>query len=171
MTTTESTATLTGAWTIDADRSHVAFTVKHMGFMNEAGTMPISEGTIVVGEDLGASTVTADLDPTGFDTGNAKRDNHVRSSDFLDIEQFPTAHYRSIGVEARGASFSVHGELTVHGQTRPVTLVGEVTSNDDGEAAITASTTVNRSDFGVTKMPGFIVGKDLAIELEIVATR
>ena len=53
MTTTESTATLTGAWTIDADRSHVAFTVRHMGFMNEAGTMPISEGTIVVGEDPG----------------------------------------------------------------------------------------------------------------------
>jgi polyisoprenoid-binding protein YceI len=172
MTTTEPTAaTLTGTWTIDTARSTVGFTVKHMGFMNASGTMAIREGKITVGEDLEVSSVEVELDPAGFDTGNPKRDEHVRSGDFLDVEQFPSAGYRSTSVEARGTSFTVHGELTVHGQTRPVTLVGELSSTDGGDATFTASATVSRHDFGVTKMPALMVGKELAIELEIIATR
>jgi polyisoprenoid-binding protein YceI len=75
------------------------------------------------------------------------------------------------GSQTRGASFTVHGELTVHGQTRPVDLVGELGSTESGDAAFTASATVSRHNFGVTKMPAFVVGKDLAIELEIIARR
>ena len=171
MTTTESSPTLAGTWTIDPDRSSVTFTVKHMGFMKASGTMPIREGRIVVGQDVASSSVEAELDPAGFDTGNANRDEHVRGDDFLDVEQFPSARYESTGVETRGSSFTVHGELTVHGRTRPVTLVGETTSASAGDAAFTASATVARHDFGVTKMPAFVVGKDLAIELTIAATR
>ena len=171
MTTTDLSTTLTGTWTIDPARSSVGFTVKHMGLMNATGTMPVREGRIVIGEDLEASSVDAELDPAGFDTGNPKRDEHVRSDDLLDVEQFPSARYQSTSVETGGSSFTVHGELTVHGQTRPVTLVGELTSTEHGEAAITASATVRRHDFGVTKMPAFVVGRDLAIELTIVATR
>ncbi|MFA9564510.1 MAG: YceI family protein [Acidimicrobiales bacterium] len=172
MTTTEPTTTaLTGTWTIDAARSTVGFSVKHLGFLRVSGTMPIGEGKITVGEDLEAASVTVELDPAGFDTGTEKRDEHVRSGDFLDVEQFPSASYRSTGVEQRGTSFTVHGELTVHGQSRPVTLVGETTSAGDGEAAFTASATVDRHDFGVSKMPGFVAGKHVAIELEIIVTR
>lgn len=172
MTSTELTTTaLTGTWTIDAARSTVGFTVKHMGFMKASGTMPVREGKITVGEDLESSSVEAELDPAGFDTGNPKRDEHVRSGDFLDVEQFPSAGYRSTSVEARGGSFTVHGELTVHGQTRPVTLVGELSSTAGGDAAFTASATITRHDFSVSKMPTFVVGRDVAIELEIIATR
>jgi polyisoprenoid-binding protein YceI len=172
MTTTEATSSaLTGTWTIDTGRSTVGFTVKHLGLMKASGSMPISEGTITLTEDLGSSSVEAELDPAGFDTGNDKRDDHIRNDDFLDVEQFPSAGYRSTSVEVRGASFTVHGELTLHGETRPVILIGEITSTDDGSAAFTASATVNRSDFGVSKMPGFVVGRDVAVELEIVATR
>lgn len=171
MTTTEPTSTLTGTWTIDTGRSTVGFTVKHMGFMKASGTMPIRQGSITVAEDLESSSVEAELDPAGFDTGNDKRDEHVRGADFLDVEQFPSGGYRSTSVEARGASFTVHGDLTVHGQTQPVTLVGEITSTENGDAAFTASATLSRHDFGVAKMPAFVVGRDLAIELKIIATR
>ena len=171
MTSTELHSNVTGTWAIDPRQSRVAFTVGHMGFMKASGTLPITEGSIVVGEDPTASSVEAQLDPAGFDTGNPKRDEHVRSADFLDVEQFRTAGYRSTGVEVRGTSFTVHGELTVHGQTRPVTLVGELASTADGDASFTASATVSRHEFGVTKMPAFVVGKELTIDLEVVATR
>ena len=82
MTTTEPTANaLTGTWTIDAARSTVGFTVKHLGLMKASGSMPIREGTITVAEDLESSSVEAELDPAGFDTGNPKRDEHVRGGD------------------------------------------------------------------------------------------
>jgi polyisoprenoid-binding protein YceI len=180
MTTAASTLTpgyVAGIWDIDPVHSDVSFTVRHMMVSKVRGRFAGFSGEIVTGSDITGSTVTATIDASSIDTGNAQRDGHVRSADFFDVENHPTWTYRSTGVRADGDGIVVDGELTIKGVSRPVPLTLEVNGfGPDAyggvRAGFSASTTINRNDFGVDiAMPldggGVVVGEKVRIDLEI----
>jgi polyisoprenoid-binding protein YceI len=170
---------LAGTWDIDPVHSDVSFTVRHMMVSKVRGRFGAFSGEIVTGEDLTGSSVTASIDAASIDTGNGQRDNHVRSADFFDVQNYPTWTFRSTGVRADGADLVVDGELTIKGVTRSVPLaveVGGIGPDGGGGTRIgfSATTTIDRNDFGVDiKMPldgsGVVVSDKVQIALEIEA--
>ncbi len=181
VTTTLPTETLTGTWIIDASHSEAGFTTRHAGIAKVRGSVAIVEGTIVVGEDLTTSSVTAVLDPTTIDTRDANRDGHLRSADFFDVESFPTWTFVSTSVAAKSGDYVVTGDLTIHGVTRSVELDLEFngTATDpfgNARAGFSASTEISRKDFGLTwnaalETGGFLVSDNVKVALEISAIK
>jgi polyisoprenoid-binding protein YceI len=179
-TPTISTAQTT--WTIDPGHSVVELAVKHMMFSTVKGRFRSVAGTIALDEaNLSASSVTAEIEAASIDTGESARDTHLRSADFLDAERFPAITFRSTEVVSQGRGrFVVVGDLTIHGVTREVSLeaelVGTGTDPWGGQrAGFAATTTINRSDFGLTwnqalEAGGVLVSDQIKISLEIQAT-
>jgi polyisoprenoid-binding protein YceI len=109
------------------------------------------------------------IEASSVNTNEPNRDNHVRSADFLDVENFPNITFQSTAVRSEGDRFSIDGELTIRGATRPVTLDVEVngfTPDPYGgtRAGFSATTEINRQDFGVS-YNGPIPGADNAMVL------
>src|SRR3954462_13851654 len=105
MTSTTATALptglTTGTWAVDASHSEAAFTVRHAGISKVRGTVGITEGTVVVGEDLTTTSVSVTLDPATVTTGDANRDGHLKSGDFFDVEKF--GQWTFVSAEVRPA--------------------------------------------------------------------
>ena len=114
-TATPSTTAAATTWAIDPAHSVVELAVKHMMFSTVKGRFANVAGTIVLDEaNLGASSVTAEIDAASIDTGEPQRDGHLRSADFLDVDNFPTITFRSTGVVPQGRSrFVLVGDLTI----------------------------------------------------------
>ena len=181
--TTSTTSTipgyLVGTWTIDPAHSDVSFSVKHMMVSKVRGRFSAFEGELVTAEDPLQSSVTATIDMASIDTNQAQRDAHIRSADFFEVETHPTMTYRSTGIRPDGEDFLVDGELTLKGVTKPVTLTLELggfgpDAFGGTRAGFSASTTINRRDFGVDiSMPmdggGVVVGDKITINLDIQA--
>ncbi|MFP5370122.1 MAG: YceI family protein [Actinomycetes bacterium] len=170
---------IAGTWSIDPVHTDVSFTVRHMMVSKVRGKFHGVKGTIVLAEDPLASEVTADIDMASIDTGNAQRDEHIRSADFFEVVKYPTMSFRSTGIRSDGDDFTVTGDLTLHGVTKPVDLTLEIngfTKDPYGgtRAGFTAATQINRRDFGITiDMPmdggGAVVGDKIQVILEIEA--
>jgi polyisoprenoid-binding protein YceI len=168
-----------GTWAIDLAHSDVSFSVRHMMVSKVRGHFTRFEGDILVGEDQLASSVAAKIDVSSIDTRDEGRDNHLRSADFFDLEKYPTITYQSTGVRQDGDGFVVHGDLTLHGVTRPVDLqleVNGVSPDPYGgtRAGFSATTEISRKDFGIDlQMPldggGVVVGDKIQISLEVEA--
>jgi polyisoprenoid-binding protein YceI len=168
-----------GTWDIDPVHSDVSFTVRHMMVSKVRGRFGSFSGQIVTGEDVTDSSVSATIDATSIDTNNEQRDNHIRSADFFDVANHPTWTFASNAVRVDDGDLLLDGELTIKGVTRPVTL--SLTAEGFGpdayggtRAGFSASTTINRADFGVDiSMPldggGVVVGDKVTINLEIEA--
>jgi polyisoprenoid-binding protein YceI len=110
---------VSGRWVIDPVHSDISFTVRHLMVSRVRGRFVRFTGEIVSGAAPSASTVVAEIDMTSIDTGNADRDEDLRSANYLDVGRYPTMAYRSTAVRAVGDRFTVDGELTLHGVTRP----------------------------------------------------
>jgi polyisoprenoid-binding protein YceI len=170
---------LAGTWDIDPVHSDVSFTIRHMMVSKVRGRFGTFSGQIVTGDAVTGSSVTATIVPASIDTGNAQRDAHIRSADFFDVANHPLWTFRSTGVRADGGGLVVDGDLTIKGVTRSVPLALEVNGigpDADGgtRVGISASTTIDRNDFGVDiKLPldggGVVVGDIVQISLEIEA--
>jgi polyisoprenoid-binding protein YceI len=169
-----------GRWALDQAHSSVSFSVRHLMVSKVRGQFDVFDGEIVTGADPLASSVSATVDLSSIDTGNADRDAHIRSADFFDVDQYPTLSFRSTGVRADGDDFLVDGELTLHGVTRPVTLGLEVNGFQhaspfgDVRAGFSATGEISRKDYGIDiNMPleggGVVVGDKVQIALEIEA--
>jgi|SRR5579875_1095273 polyisoprenoid-binding protein YceI len=168
-----------GTWAIDPVHSEVGFTVRHMMVSKVRGRFTKFDGQIITAENPLDSQVTATIDVASISTGDENRDNHLRSSDFLDVAHHPTMTYRSTGVRRDGDRFIVDGELTLRGVTRAVPLVVEVNGfGPDGyggtRAGFSATAEINRRDFGVNwnaalDNGGVVVGDKVTINLEIEA--
>src|SRR3954471_5648699 len=168
-----------GTWDIDAAHSTVGFSVRHMMVSKVRGYFREFGGEIVTAEDPTRSSVTATVDLASIDTRQEQRDAHIRSADFFDVDNHPQMTFRSTAVRADGADWTIEGELTIKGRTRPVTL--ELELNGFGadayggyRAGFSAKTEINRNEFGVDiKMPmdggGVVVGDKVTVELEIEA--
>ncbi|GIF69435.1 polyisoprenoid-binding protein [Asanoa ishikariensis] len=171
-----------GTYVLDQAHKRVSFAVSHMVVSRVHGTFDEAAATIAVGEDPLATSVTATIEAASIATAQAGRDEHLRSGDFLDVDQYPTLEFRSTGVKSRsGNEFVMSGELTIKGVTRPVDLkvefegVGRSPSGKDIFGFI-ASTEIDREDFGLTwnvalETGGVLVGKRIKIEIEGEAIR
>lgn len=168
---------IAGTWDIDPVHSEVSFTVRHMMVSKVRGKFTAFTGEITTSDDVTTSGVRVEIDATSIDTSNAQRDGHVRSADFFDVENHPTWTFVSTAVRGDGDDLAVDGDLTIKGVTRPVTLAVEVggfgpDAFGGTRAGFTATTTINRSDFGVDiAMPldggGVVVSEKVQITLEI----
>ncbi|HEY8691174.1 MAG TPA: YceI family protein [Chloroflexota bacterium] len=176
---TEIPGYVAGTWAIDPVHSDVSFTVRHMMVGKVRGRFSKFEGTIRTGDDFANSSVEASVDMGSIDTNNEQRDNHIRSGDFFDAGKYPTMSYRSLRMRPSGDGYVVEGDLTLHGVTRRVDLALDLngfTKDPYGgtRAGFTATTEINRKDFGITiDMPmdggGAVVGDKIQITLEIEA--
>lgn len=173
-TTTQIPGYVTGTWDIDAVHSDIEFTLRHMGVGRSRGRFDTFEGRIVTAENPLESSVTATIDTASINTGNADRDAHVRNADFLDVENHPTATFRSTAIREDGDEWAIDGEFTLHGVTKPVTLTAEPGGfTDDGQGGkllgLSATTTINRTEFGVGPEGGAMLGEKVKITLDIEA--
>ncbi len=168
----------TSTWAIDPAHSEVDFSVRHMSVSNVHGRFGKIQGNILLDEaDATKSSVQVTIDITTLDTGEAPRDTHIKSPDFFDVAKFPTATFASTGVAKTGSHLKVTGNFTLHGITRPVELDVDGPSaavpgmDHKPHSGYSATTTINRKDFGVG--PNFtaaVVGDEvkLTIELEVI---
>ncbi|WP_395104241.1 YceI family protein [Actinomadura sp. SCN-SB] len=174
-----------GTWSIDPVHSSVGFTIRHMMISKVRGRFGSFEGTLVTAENPLESSVSATIDLGSIDTGNAQRDEHVRSADFLDVERYTTMTFRSTGLRATDGGFVLDGDLSLRGITKPVSLDLEIEGfgpdpyrQDDpfkgARAGFTATGEIDRTDFGVgdrATIPGGNLGlsERIQIVLEIQA--
>jgi polyisoprenoid-binding protein YceI len=176
------TSTLTpGTWNIDPSHSTVEFTARHLMISKVRGRFGTFSGAIEIADDLSASSVNATIDTGSVTTGDENRDGHLKGSDFFDVEQFPQMTFASTGVKVSGDEAVVSGDLTIKGVTRPVELELEFEGvNQDPwgntKAAFTASTEINRTDWGLTwnaplETGGVLVGEKVKVTLEIQAAK
>ncbi|HJR25026.1 MAG TPA: YceI family protein [Acidimicrobiales bacterium] len=169
-----------GRYAIDASHSHVGFSVRHVMVSRTKGRFADVTGEVTIGEDPLDSSVEVEIQAASIDTRDETRDGHLRSPDFLDVEQFPTLTYRSRQVIPAGRGrWTVEGDLTVRGVTRPVplevTFEGGAKDPWGGERiGFTASAELDREAFGLTwnqalETGGVLVGKTVKIEIEAEA--
>lgn len=167
-------------WNIDPDHSSVGFKVKHLMISNVRGSFDKHTGTIELNEkDITKSKVKVSIDTTSINTNVQKRDDHLRSADFFDVTKFPVMTFVSKKVAKAGKDkLKVTGDLTLHGVTKEVVLNvdGPTKESKDPYGNIrkgaTATTTINRKDFGLTwnaalETGGVVVGDEVNITLEI----
>ena len=179
ITATQVPGYVAGTWDIDPVHSDVSFSVRHMMVSKVKGRFATFGGTISTADDVTGSGVTVTLDASSIDTGNEQRDGHIKSADFFEVEKYPVWTFASTGIEADGGEYKLNGDLTIKGVTRPVSLdleIGGFGPDVYGgtRAGFTATTTVNRKDFGVDiSFPmdggGVMVGDKVEVTLEIEA--
>ena len=181
MTSTTISAPAAGAsttWQLDPAHTNVEFSVKHLMLARVKGRFTGVAGTVMLAAEPTASTVEVVIDAASIDTREAKRDAHLRSADFFDVERFPTIAFRSREVRPTGGGeFSVVGDLTIRDVTREVTLEateeGRGTDPWGGErAGFSATAEIDRRDFGLTwnqalEAGGVLVGNEIRIALEV----
>lgn len=165
---------VTGTWKIDPVHSHVGYNVRHLGVNRLWGRFESFEGEIVTADNPLESTVTATIETQSFSSGNAMRDGHIRGENFLNAEAHPTATFRSTGIREDGDSWIIDGEFTLRGVTKPIALkaeLGGIVQNPQGATvfALGASTTLNRTDFGVGQHGNVVVSEEVRIVLGIEA--
>jgi polyisoprenoid-binding protein YceI len=167
-------------WTIDPEHSNIGFKVRHMMVSNVKGNFGVFSGTAEINDtDIAVSSVKVKIDTTSINTGVVKRDNHLRSPDFLDTARYPHMTFTSRKVEKAGQErLKVYGDLTIHGVTKQVVLDVDGPSKaykdpwGNFRRGATASTSINRRDFGlawnkVLETGGVLVGDEVNIILEI----
>jgi len=174
---------LAATWQIDPAHSNVSFSVRHMMVSNVRGEFTKVSGTVEGDEKTPAQAViTATIDATSINTREAKRDDHLKSPDFLDVAKYPTIIFKSKKIEPSGSGqFKVTGDLTLHGVTKEVVLdVSDVTAPikdpmGKTRAGAQASTKIDRKDFGINWSKvidggGLMVGDEVAISVDVEAT-
>lgn len=170
---------LTGTWVGDPDHTELAFKVRHMGVGKAGGTMPLKEATLSFGPNgIADGSVNVVVDAANLDTKVDQRNAHVKSDDFLDVENHPHITFRSTGVrDFDGESFELDGDLTIRNITKPITLSAEligaiIDAGGTPRVGFEARTTINRKEFNVKFGPVFGVSNAVVsdkVELTIEA--
>ncbi|MCU6708689.1 YceI family protein [Paenibacillus sp. J5C_2022] len=167
------------AWTVDASHSSVDFSVKHMMIAKVKGTFHQFQSSIVADvNDLTTADISFNIDLSSIDTRNGDRDAHLKSTDFFDVEKFPTLDFKATSIVKTGeGEYEVTGNVTLHGVTRPETF--EVAFEGSGKdpwgnmkAGFSATGAIKRSDYGLTynaalETGGVLIGDEVKISLDI----
>jgi polyisoprenoid-binding protein YceI len=170
-----------GTWEIDPGHTSVAFVARYLMVTKVRGHFSEFAGAIHVAERPEESWAELVIRAPSIDTGNPDRDQHLRSPDFLDVEQFPEIRFRSTQVELPGGNRIVlTGDLTIREHTRPVVLQVEFAglSQDpwgNRRAGFSATTEIDREEFGASwnlalEAGGWLVSKTVQLELDVLAT-
>ncbi|MEA3184143.1 MAG: hypothetical protein QOJ74_620 [Ilumatobacteraceae bacterium] len=170
-----------GVWNVDASHSTAGFVARHLMVTKVRGTFGSISGTLTISEDPLASKVEATAETASITTGDETRDNHLKSGDFFDVENFPTIAFVSTGIDRDGSDFVLHTDVTIKGVTKPVDfdLEFEGVAGDPWggtRAGFTAKAEVNRKDWGLEwnvalETGGVLVSEKVKIELEVQAVR
>lgn len=171
---------LASTWKVDDSHSSAGFSVRHMMVSNVTGSFNVKSGTVNLDDkDVTKSTVEAVLDATTVNTGNAKRDEHLKAPDFFDTAKFPEITFKSTKVQKAGqGKLKVTGDLTMHGVTKPVVLDVTGPSKESKDpwgntrTGVTATTKLNRKDFGLAynqalETGGVAVGEEVTVNLDL----
>jgi polyisoprenoid-binding protein YceI len=181
MTTTTTSTQAQGqrtAWAIDPSHTLVELAVRHMMIANVKGRFTDVSGTIETdGDDPTTARIDVTIAAASIDTREEKRDAHLKSADFLDVESFPEITFRSTNVDRTGQdTLEARGDLTIHGVTKPVVLL--ITENGRGRdpwggerAGFSATAQISRKDFGLEwnvalETGGVLVGDKVRISIE-----
>ena len=169
-----------GAWTIDPVHSSISFSVRHLMVSRVRGTLGTFSGEITVSSE-GTPSVSAEIEVSSLDTGNDQRDAHLKSAEFFDVEQHPTATFTSTGVRADGNGYALDGAFTLKGITKPISIGLEFNGINPGMghgavAGFQASVILNRKDFGIDRnMPletgGVVLGDKITVTLDVEAVK
>jgi polyisoprenoid-binding protein YceI len=170
-----------GIWDLDPSHTTLEFVARHV-FTKVRGRFPVFTGSITIAEDPRQSFAEATIETAGVQTSEDRRDGHLRSDDFFAVESWPHITFTSTSIEPVNENrFKVRGDLTVKDVTRQVTLDAEflgwtVDAFGNERAGFSASTRINREDFGLTwnmalEAGGWLVGKDVDLDLQIAAVR
>lgn len=174
-----STVTLpqAGTWAIDPSHSSVEFVVRHLVVAKVRGRFAAFSGTVTVADPIEDSRVEVTIEAASFTTDDEQRDGHVRSADFLDVENHPSLTFVGSGPRQQGGGWVLPGELTIRGVTRPVELAIEplglvVDPWGNTKAGFSASTEIERDAFDITwnqalEAGGVLVSNTVRIELEV----
>jgi len=169
-----------GTYAIDPSHSELGFAVRHMAVSKVRGRFSTFEGTLELAEDPTESKISVTIDAGSVDTREENRDGHLRTNDFFDVENHPTWTFVSTAITAEGPTeWNVEGDLTIRGVTKSVvldaTLEGVVKDPyGNHRVGFSASTTINREDFGVAfgavmEAGGLVVAKKVEIQIEAEA--
>ena len=168
-----------GTWTLDSNHSGVHFKIRHLGLSNVRGRFDRFTATVAVGETLEDVQVEAAVDMDSVDTNNADRDAHLRGTDFFSTELHPEMTFKSTGIKQSDPSeYVMDGQLTINGISKTVSWEVEFAGLEvfpaDGSthAGFSASTEINRDDFGVDfnmplGMDKMALGQKVKIELDL----
>jgi polyisoprenoid-binding protein YceI len=170
-------AAQTQTWQIDPNHSASQFSVRHLGISTVRGVFQKTTGTVVYDPaDASKTQIDATIDASSVDTRVERRDNDLRSPNFLDVAKYPTLTFKSKRAESAGSGkMKVTGDLTIHGVTKEVVLDVDGPSSPmqamgGMRMGATATTKINRHDFGVNGAPS-MVGDDIQITLDVELTR
>lgn len=167
------------AWTIDNGHSEVTFSARHMMLSTVRGRFNTFSGTIDFDEvDPVKSMVDIKIDTASIETRDEKRDGHLKSPDFFEVEKYPVMAFKSTKIEKTGAETGkLHGDLTIKGVTKPVVL--DVQYNGQAKspwgatsAGFSGKTSIDRKDWGLTwnvalETGGILVGDKINIEIDL----
>ncbi len=169
-------------WIVDKDHSKVQFEVSHMIVSDVVGEFTDFDGQIETqGDDFSTAQITGNIRVNSINTGNAKRDKHLKSPDFFDAGKYPVIHFKSKKIVPLGKNkYKIIGDLTMHGVTREVELEGKFSGTvkdpwGNIRAGFKMTGTVDRTDFGikynsVMDNGGLMIGNDvdMKINLELI---
>ncbi|MNR94724.1 hypothetical protein D3C72_258120 [compost metagenome] len=167
------------SWSIDSAHSRVGFAIKHMMISTVRGEFTQFDGEVDLNEqDPSRSTATGRVTVASIDTGNADRDNHLRTGDFFDAATYPTITFQSRRIESLGGEkFRVTGDLTMHGVTKELSLDAELSppAKDPWgkmRRGVSLTGALNRKDFGLTwnqalETGGVLVDEKVKLEIEL----
>lgn len=169
-------------YAIDKAHSAVSFRVRHLGISNVTGYFRQYDASIELdGNDLRTFKATASIDVASIDTDNGMRDNHLKSPDFFEVEKYPKLTFTSKHIQnINGNNFQIVGDLTIKATTKEVVLnaeyLGTTRMRDTDKVGFSASTTINRKEFGlmwdrITEAGGIVVSDEVRINLEIEADK
>jgi polyisoprenoid-binding protein YceI len=167
-----------GTYAVDAAHSKVGFEISHLVISTVEGRFDTVTGEIVMGKKVEDMRINANIDVASVSTGNADRDKHLKSPDFFDAAKFPQITFVSKSVSGPTDSLTVKGEITIHGVTKPITLLGKYTGSvvdpyGNTKIAFSGKGTLSRKAFGLVwnkaVEAGPVVGDEVTIDLRIEA--
>jgi len=174
--------TLTGTYSLDPTHSRLGFVARHAMVTKVRGSFNDFEGTANLDfSDPTRSTASLTIQVASVDTRQAQRDEHLRNNDFFDAPTYPTITFVSTRVEPKGDDFVLHGDLTIKGVTKAVSIDFEFTGSakdpfGNERVGFEGKTVINRTDFGVTfnaalETGGVMVSEKITLEFEISAIK
>ena len=165
-----------GVWTLDMSHSEIGFTVRHAGISKVRGRFTDASAEARIGQSLADASLHATVRTASFDSGDANRDAHVRGADFFDVEHYPEMTFRATSVEGDGEDYTLTGDRTIRGDTKPIELEVEFTGvavDPFGatRAGFSAEAEISRKEFGLTwnavlETGGLLVSDKVMINVE-----
>ena len=182
ISTSKSTLVPAGTWTVDPAHSSVGFSVKHLGIANVRGKFEDFEGTLEIGEGDTSARAYGTVQGVSVSTGDAGRDEHLRSADFFGVEANPELRFESTSIEpVDDETFEIVGDLSMNGVTKPVKLTAEVQGEEtdpwgNERVALEVTGQLNRGDWNMTfnqalGSGNLLVGEKVKLALDISAIK